>query len=313
MTTTNKNITRALSRLYQLVEASEKGYAVAASSVKNQAIKVLFKSYAQKRAAFKEELWAEMQRLGSTAKPASSILGAIHRGRVTIFAVMTIGEENIEKVVLKEVLLGEKVARYFYERVLKKDLPDTTRKIVQNQYENVQELIVTVQSMLGKDGKKLIVWLYDTDKDADKAVDKLKTSGYSIKSIEKRTLSAMKMYTEENIKVFETALSGAVGGAIWATIGGLLVLVALLQTTQPDLGNSPLQIAFLSLLGLMIAGMFVGGMLGFFIGSGIKNDDAYLYKESIDHKLVLVQVLADSSRASLARDLLHRVQLEAQA
>src|SRR5688572_12906294 len=171
MTTENKNITNALSRLYQLVEASEKGYAVAASSVKNQAIKVLFKSYAQKRAAFKEELWAEMQRLGSTTKPASSILGAIHRGRVTIFAVMTIGEENIEKIVLKEVLLGEKVARYFYERVLKKDLPDTTRKIIQNQYENLQELIATVQSMLGKDGKKLIVWLYDTDKDADKAVD----------------------------------------------------------------------------------------------------------------------------------------------
>ncbi|NJN79639.1 MAG: PA2169 family four-helix-bundle protein [Anaerolineales bacterium] len=217
-------INKSLNRLYQLVEASEKGYAVAACSVNNQAIKVLFKSYAKKRATFKEEIWAEMQRLGSTVKPASSILGAIHRGRVTIFAVMTIGEENIERVVLKEVLLGEKVARYYYERILKKDLPETTRAIVQKQYEDVQQLVEQAQSMLGKNGKKLIIWLYDAEKDADKAVNQLKTSGYAIQSIQKHGLSASQMYTEKSIKVSETALSGAVGGAIWATIGGLLVL-----------------------------------------------------------------------------------------
>src|SRR5688572_22965975 len=312
MTTENKNITNALSRLYQLVEASEKGYAVAACSVKNQAIKVLFKAYAQKRATFKEEIWAEMQRLGSTTKPASSILGAIHRGRVTIFADMTIGEENIEKVVLKEVLLGEKVAKYFYERVLKKELSDATRTMIQNQYQDVQQSFDTVQSMYGKNQKKLIVWLYDAEVEANKAVDKLKTSGYSIQSIEKRTLPTIQMYTEKSIKVFETALSGAVGGAIWATVGGLLILVTILQTTQVNT-SSPLQVAFLSMVGLMIAGIFVGGMLGFFIGSGIKDEDDYLYNESIHHKLILVQVLADASRASLARDLLHRVQLEAQA
>ncbi|NJN79638.1 MAG: hypothetical protein HC797_03720 [Anaerolineales bacterium] len=88
--------------------------------------------------------------------------------------------------------------------------------------------------------------------------------------------------------------------------------VTLLQTTKPDLVNPllPLQIASFSLLGLMLAGVFIGGMLGFFIGSSIKNDDEYLYNESIHHKLVLVQVLADDSRVSRARDLLHQVQLD---
>lgn len=306
--------TRSLNHLYQLVEASEKGYAVAACSVKNQALKVLFKSYAKKRATFKEEIWAEMQRLGSNLRPARSILGAIHRGRVTIFAVMTIGEENVERVVFREILLGEKIARYFYEQVLKKDLPDNTRRIIQSQSEDVVQLINQIQSMLGKNGKKLIVWLYDTEKDADKAIGKLKTSGYFVQVIEKQNLSATQMYTEKSIKVFETALSGAVGGAIWATVGGFLILLTRLQTYQPDAGNvsSPLQIAFLSSLGLLIAGIFIGGMLGFFIGSGIKDEDAYLYNESINHELVLVQVLADSSRASFARELLHRVEIEAQ-
>lgn len=309
MTKSNQDITRVLSRLYQLIEASEKGYAVAACSVKNQAIKVLFKSYAQKRATFKEEIWAEMQRLGNNTKPASSILGAIHRGRVIIFAVMTIGEENIEKVVRKEVLLGEKVARYFYERVLKKDLPSATRDLVQDQYQDVQQSIDSIQLMQGKNQKKLIVWLYETEVDANKAVDKLKTSDYSIQSIEKRTLPTIQLNIDKSITVLETALSGAVGGAIWATVGGLLILITLLQITQINT-LSPLQIAFFSMLGLMIAGIFVGGMLGFFIGSGIKDEDNYLYNESIHHKLILVQVLADTSRASLARDLLHQVQVE---
>jgi hypothetical protein len=53
------------------------------------------------------ELLAELRRNGDDWNPSSSLLGAIHRGRIAIFATMTIGEENIEQVVLKEITLGE--------------------------------------------------------------------------------------------------------------------------------------------------------------------------------------------------------------
>ena len=124
MNATDSSALNALSNLYKIAEAGERGYAVAAASVKNRGFKVLFKSHAQQRAEYKEALFAEIQRLGGTSSPQSSPLAAIHRGRITIFATMTIGEENIERVVLKEVLLGERVARRTYEKTLERLLCD---------------------------------------------------------------------------------------------------------------------------------------------------------------------------------------------
>ena len=116
----------ALVYLYKIVEAGERGYAVVASNVSNRALKILYKSYAQQRLQFKEEIFAEIQRLGGHTRPRSKFLGIVHRGRIDIFAALTIGNENVEKVVLKEVLLGEMVAVKAYEKTLKKDLPPET-------------------------------------------------------------------------------------------------------------------------------------------------------------------------------------------
>ena len=100
----------ALINLYKIVEAGEKGYSVVASNVKNRALKILFQSYSQQRRQFKDEIFEEVRRLGGETRPMDSILGMIHRGRIDIFATLTIGDENVEKVLLNEVMLGERVA-----------------------------------------------------------------------------------------------------------------------------------------------------------------------------------------------------------
>jgi len=51
----------ALAYLYKYVEAGEKGYAVVASNVRNRALKILYRAYAQQRLTFKEEIFAEIQ------------------------------------------------------------------------------------------------------------------------------------------------------------------------------------------------------------------------------------------------------------
>src|SRR5690349_23527388 len=84
----NSAVIKTLASLYKIVEAGEKGYAVASANVNNRALKLFFSSYAQQRLNFKEEIFTEMERLGGSHKPRSSLLGIIHRGRIDIFATM---------------------------------------------------------------------------------------------------------------------------------------------------------------------------------------------------------------------------------
>jgi uncharacterized protein (TIGR02284 family) len=309
------SVIRSLRYLYQIVEASERGYAVAAASVKNRAIKVLFNSYAAKRAQYKEEIFAEMQRLGAKARPGGSILGAIHRGRVAIFAAMTIGEQNIEKVVFKEVALGERVARHTYKRILRVNLPGETRALLQHQYEDIRVLLDRVQLMRGRHGRQLVVRLYDTAEAADKAIQTLKKSNYASETIKKTPLDPMdKIYAGDGIKVTETTLSGAVGGAVWGVVSGLLAAFSILRDPETFLnivGTSPELMAMIAFLGLVAAGMFVGGGIGFFIGSGVKDQDKYLYADGLQHGQMLVEIITETSRAPLAWRLLAQVNIEA--
>jgi uncharacterized protein (TIGR02284 family) len=309
------NVIRALRYLYQIVEASERGYAVAASSVKNRAIKVLFKSHAAKRAQYKEEIFAEMQRLGAKSRPGNSILGSIHRGRVAIFAAMTIGEQNIEKVVFKEVVLGEKVAHYTYKRTLRLNLPEETRSLLQHQYEDIRVLLDRAQLMRGRHGKQLVLRLYDTAESADKAIQSLKKSNYASETIKKVLLDPVEMvYSGDGMKVTETTLSGAVGGAVWGMVSGLLAAFSILLDPENFFNisdASPELMALIALLGLVAAGMFVGGGIGFFIGSGVKDQDKYLYADGLQHGQILVEIITDTARAPQAWRLLEQVNIEA--
>lgn len=317
MNTTNGTAVRVLNNLYKIAEAGERGYAVAAATVKNRGFKVLFKSFAQKRAEYKEAIFAEIQRLSGNdaARPRSSVLAAIHRGRITIFAAMTIGEENIERVVLKEVLLGERVAQRNYENALRQPLPEETRALVQEQHDEIVKLIEQVQMMYGKNGKRMVIRLYDTKADADEAVRRLKVSEYPPEAIQEIPAPAVEVYMGGGPKLIETVLSGATGGSIWGTVSGVTATITIFQLAEygRSLTNElPTQIvALIAFLGLIAAGMFVGGMLGLFLGLGVGNEDNYLYKDGLQNGRMLVQVLTDASRASPAWQLLAQVNMEA--
>src|SRR5687768_17353079 len=156
------NTRQALIYLYKYVEAGEKGYAVVASNVRNRALKILYRAYAQQRLKFKEEIFDEIQRLGGHTRPRSNILGILHRGRIDIFTALTIGDESVENMLLKEILVGESAALRAYEKTLKADVPPETRKMVERQLNEVRNIVEQAELMKGKDGKRLLIRMYDS-------------------------------------------------------------------------------------------------------------------------------------------------------
>jgi len=156
--------------------------------------------------------------------------------------------------------------------------------------------------------------MYDTERNADEAIRRLKVSAYPPESIQKVEITPIEIYTGSGTRVIETVLSGAVGGSLWGVVSGILAGASILRASQAGTGSlGPFQIAAITLLGLAAAGAFVGASLGFVIGLGIKDEDAYLYREGIQHGRVLLQVRTDASHASPVWHLLAQVNIEARA
>lgn len=318
----NRQTLKALSSLYRIVEAGEREYAVAAANVNNRGLKLLFKSFAQQRANFKNDIFNEMQHLNGHIHPpgngVSSVFAAIHRGRIDIFAAMTIGDENVEQVVLKEVMLGERVALRAYKNTLEKDLAPEIKKMVARQFEEVDQVVDQGQQMRGRDGKRLLVRLYNTEADAKRALQKLEEAGLAQESMEKIPVDkAGVLYMGKGTTTFETILSGAVGGAFWGAVTGLLAVIGVLQMPAgiPSVGPIVDQRvwAFIALVLCIAGGVFVGTMIGAFIGWGIGSEDTYLYDHGLERGRILVKALVDKTRASEAWRMLAQVNRESRA
>ncbi len=307
---------KALVDLYKIVEAGERGYAVVASNVSNRALKILYKSQAQKRLQFKDEIFAEIQRLGGSTRPRSNFLGIVHRGRIDIFAALTIGSENVEKMVLKEVFLGETVAVKVYKKTLKKDLPLETREMLEHQFNEVRKVVERVRLLKGQNGKRLVLRLYDSKADAEEALQSLKRDGFSEKAIEMESWSHgahSELYKSRGTTVLETMISGAVGGTIWGLVAGALAAIGILQIAAINSEKATPVILLLAILGLMAAGAFIGGMMGLFIGWGIAGQDSYVYDESIKHGEILMRTIVEAPRAARAGHLMEQVAIKGRA
>jgi len=314
----NQRVVKALGYLCRIVEAGERGYAVAASNVSNRALKFLFQTFAQQRASFKQEIIAEIIRLGGHAHLSSSFLGMVHRGRIDIFAALTIGAENVEKVILKEVMVGERVALATYENTLKIDLPSDTREMVLRQLEEVRREVDQVRLLRGRNGKRMVVRLYDSKRDAEKALRSLKDAGIAENEIEMENLNPEnELYNGRGTTILETIMSGAAGGAIWGAVAGILAAIGIFQIASFGLGNAtPTTLQFIgaiSILGLVAGGSFIGSMIGLFIGWGITSADEYANTDGLKSEQILMRAVVKESIASTAWNILNRVAMEARA
>ena len=310
----NPRARNALISLYKIVEAGELGYRVVASNAKNRALKVLFQTFSQQRHNFKDEIFSEIERLGGQSRPTSSILGMIHRGRIDIFATLTIGDENVEKMLLKEVMLGERVAVRAYARTLNQDLPDETRALVERQFREVRKAVDEMQLLRGANGKRHVLRLYDSRADAEQAFQSLKKAGIAEEAIkiEDFTPPVIEPYKGRGTTVLETILSGAVGGGIWGVAAGILAAIGIVQIAALNQREPSLIVVILSFMGLVAAGIFIGSNIGLFIGWSVASQDTYV-SEIVKQGDVLVRALIDESLASKAWRIMNQVAMAARA
>jgi uncharacterized protein (TIGR02284 family) len=316
MTASDKQTIRTLNRLYRICDAGEKGFSVVAENVNNRGLKLFLKTYAQERFQFKRELRAEIERLGGQLKARRSIRGIIHRGRIDILATLTIGPENIEKYVLGEALRGENAAVKIYEKALRQNLPDETRAVVQRQAERIQAVCQEVRYLRGHEGQRLVVRLFDSEESGETAIEMLQSAGFAEDTIEQiHLVDVLQVYTGRGNTVLETVASGAVGGAIWGGIIGIVAGLGVLMVsgTAPFLGtDGPTTGALVALAGIILGALF-GAILGLFIGLGISEEDTYLYEDGLQHGIILLKVRTDRERATQAAQIMRQINALAKA
>jgi len=217
-------------------------------------------------------------------------------------------------VLMKKVKLGERVALRAYEKTLKQYLPTETRALIEGQYQEVRSIVDQIRLLRGKDGKRLVLRLYDSRADAEQAVQSLKQAGISEENIKVEDFNppALEPYKGRGTTLMETILSGGVGGGVWGVVAGILGAISVIQIAA--LNQNPVSpiVVLVVMFGLIAAGVFIGSMVGLFIGWGISSQDIYI-SETVKKGEVLMETLIDESQASKAWAIMNQVAISARA
>ncbi len=316
MNTSNIAVVKTLNRLYRLCRAGELGFGVSAENIRNRGLKLLLKTYARQRAEFADELGQEIARLGGKLGTRRSIRGMVHRGRIDITAALTIGQENVEKTVLKEVVRGETAALKAYENCMELELPKKTRILVEGQYVQLHAAALQVTSLSGQSGQRLVVRLFDSIQDTEAAVRALSSAGYSKDAIETKSMTQVtRVYHGRGRSVGETVASGALGGAIWGSLlgvtAGLMMQLALNSAIMPATFSQNIW-AIVALSGVILGASF-GTLLGLLIGVAIAEEDDYLYQNSLEHGQQILMLQTEDKRALIASQIMRQINVASRA
>jgi uncharacterized protein (TIGR02284 family) len=304
MDATNQQMIAVLNRLVRICNASESGFNLAAESVKNRGLLVIFRGYAQERGRFGDELGALVRERGGEPAEGSGALAALHRGWITIKAAMTIGQLQTEKVILDEVSRGERAARDAYANALRQTLPGDIRSIVEAQQAAIEAVGERVEQMRGVDGRRLVVRLFNSADEADMAEDELVQAGFARDVMERVPLSeAVRNYrsqTEDRTTLESAAAGATLGGVLGVLIGFIAGISALVAPVGPLADMTPFQsTAVTVLLGLAI-GLFFGALFGTVIGTGIVQEDEFRYADTLKQGSLLLSVHAGAAQADEA-------------
>ncbi len=280
----------------------------AAQQIRNRGLKLIFKTYAQQRLRFKDDL----QSLSTTDKENTleQASDPISRGWMSIRAGLSIQRFRRQRLVIREVLTQEDVLIGHYEAVLQPALSSTLATTLQKQL----TMLYTQRSRLGlladeKSARTLFVRLFNQDDEAKQVLDQLAVAGILASDIDVVPIERFSLFREEesesNRSQRNTVLTGTLLGA---GIGALLSLIAglgqsiLMPAAGGFFGDSLVGIVGGWLIGGVLIGAFFGFVFSMLIGQDASEDDAYVYNESIENGNTLLAVFATpSNRSSIER------------
>jgi uncharacterized protein (TIGR02284 family) len=139
MARTNAECTQVLNDLIETVKDGEHGFHTAAETATDASLKELFGNYAQQRARFAEDLQLAVRRLGGEPIDRGSVVGALHRGWMSIKGVVAGAAGISDAAIVAEAERGEDHAVEAFEKAIASDLPLDVQAVVERQYMQIKE------------------------------------------------------------------------------------------------------------------------------------------------------------------------------
>jgi uncharacterized protein (TIGR02284 family) len=124
-----------LKDLVECCKDGEYGFRESAEQAKREDLKSIFLQRAEDCRRGAQELNQLLRECGHTVEEGGSLLGAMHRGWVSIKSKLTTHDD---KAVLEECERGEDNAKARYMKALQKNLPGNVRMVIERQMQGVQ-------------------------------------------------------------------------------------------------------------------------------------------------------------------------------
>lgn len=131
-----KNSVSILNELIQVTKDSEEGFRTAANNVKDDYLKKIFMAKADSCKSAISDLQDKVVEMNGDPEESGSLLGAIHRGWVSIKGALTGKDDH---AILVECERGEDVIKATYSKALENDLSMDIRSLIEKQYEGVKK------------------------------------------------------------------------------------------------------------------------------------------------------------------------------
>ncbi|SCY42617.1 conserved hypothetical protein [Nonlabens sp. Hel1_33_55] len=135
-------------KLNELLEKNydaEAGYKLAKEKVNNSRLENFFDTQQKERYNFGHELKTEMKTWGQEPDKGTSVKGDMHRTWMNIKSTFS---NNKEEAILEEAIRGEKKAVEEYNEIINDtDLPASTKTILTNHRNRIQETLNNVNVM----------------------------------------------------------------------------------------------------------------------------------------------------------------------
>lgn len=144
MAEVSSEIVLTLNGLITTCRDGEKGFREAAESVDDPDLKELFNELSAERAAFADELQAEVRRLGADPAESGSPLGAIHRGWINLRDALS---KNDDLSALEECERGEDAAVAAFRDAAAQTLPTEVQDMVNRQYTAIRRAHDRIKSL----------------------------------------------------------------------------------------------------------------------------------------------------------------------
>jgi uncharacterized protein (TIGR02284 family) len=137
-----------LNHLIQTCRDGERGFRYAANHAASPDVKALFLEIATQRQQFVEALLPHAHRLGGEAEADGSVVGALHRGWMTVRDTLAPHDDG---AIIREAERGERAALTAYEEALKSLLPPESRDLIESQRAHIQHTYRRLNSLLTGD------------------------------------------------------------------------------------------------------------------------------------------------------------------